>query len=63
MTQKIKIELTPAQVDALTASAISMYIKLKADKYTSQTEIDFWYSIQDTLMMAKIRQTKDEPQS
>jgi hypothetical protein len=54
----ITVKLSIEECDALRASAISMHTALKKDKHVAPETIEFWYALQDKLMMAKIHQTK-----
>lgn len=58
-TSLVKVEFTVEELDALRTSAISMHSKLSKDPYTSAAEVEFWYKLQDKMLMAKIRQTDE----
>lgn len=53
----ITVKLTIREVDTLHTSCISMHSRLQKDVHVPPEELEFWYQLQDKLMMAKIRQT------
>lgn len=57
MSKLISVNLTVDEIDALRANAITMHAVLQKDKHVNPETVNFWYKLQDKLMMAKIRQT------
>lgn len=51
----ITVQLTEAEIDALRVLCISSEMRLKADKHANAKDIEFYYNLQDKLLMAKLR--------
>lgn len=54
----ITVQLTEAEIDALRSMCIALEMRLKADKHANAEEIEFYYNLQDKLLMAKLRAQK-----
>ena len=54
----VTVTLTEREIDELRTCCISIQMQLTRDKHANKEDIEWWYQLQDKLMMAKIRQIK-----
>lgn len=51
----IEVKLTSEELDALRALTLTTHGQLLKDKHAASATVEFYYKLQDKLMLAKIR--------